>query len=258
MNDWSLLGIEPTTDTTTIKRAYSQKLKVYHPEEDPQGFQRLREAYENVLRQAKYLNEDRNVVTRVELSNCNNISPILTTDMMNDRVSIPEHLVDEFMNEVKAVYDHVILRKNIESWKQILNDERYWHLDIKQKLNYRMLSFLRERFETGEPILPFEVWTLLNQHFFWLQQEQELCALFSEDFVTFIVKKISEKPLSTSEKWSHFLKGYYPSLRMIFLIILGLTIIIALSYINSGFSGGILALAILGWQWIADKTEKEK
>lgn len=50
---WELLGIEPTNDVTTIKRAYAKKLKVYHPEEDPEGYQKLREAYDYAVQLAK-------------------------------------------------------------------------------------------------------------------------------------------------------------------------------------------------------------
>jgi curved DNA-binding protein CbpA len=32
---WDILGIEPTTDTRQIKKAYAKKLKECPPEEDP-------------------------------------------------------------------------------------------------------------------------------------------------------------------------------------------------------------------------------
>ena len=34
MNAWEILGIEPTSDKKTIKRAYAKLLKQYHPEEN--------------------------------------------------------------------------------------------------------------------------------------------------------------------------------------------------------------------------------
>ena len=44
MNYWDILGIDPTEHIKVIKRAYAEKLQIYHPEDDPAGFQRLWEA----------------------------------------------------------------------------------------------------------------------------------------------------------------------------------------------------------------------
>ena len=44
---WHILGIEPTQDQREIKKAYARLLKTTRPEEDPQGFQRLRDAFEH-------------------------------------------------------------------------------------------------------------------------------------------------------------------------------------------------------------------
>lgn len=43
---WEVLGIEPTQDQQLIRQAYRDLLPGYHPESDPEGFKRLREAYE--------------------------------------------------------------------------------------------------------------------------------------------------------------------------------------------------------------------
>ena len=46
---WTTLGIEPTKDVSAIKRAYAEKAKTCHPEEDPEGFLQLRQAYQAAL-----------------------------------------------------------------------------------------------------------------------------------------------------------------------------------------------------------------
>lgn len=52
VNPWSLLGLEVDADTRSIKRRYAQLLKQHRPDDDPEAFQRLREAYEYALQWA--------------------------------------------------------------------------------------------------------------------------------------------------------------------------------------------------------------
>ena len=50
---WDVLEIAATKDARTIKKAYAKKVKQYHPEDDPEGFQQVRAAYEQALGYAK-------------------------------------------------------------------------------------------------------------------------------------------------------------------------------------------------------------
>ncbi|PKE28577.1 hypothetical protein CWS43_21345 [Rahnella sp. AA] len=59
---WSVLGIEPTQDLSVIKRAYARQLKSTRPDVDPEGYQRLREAFDT----AKNYWDIREVVTDTE------------------------------------------------------------------------------------------------------------------------------------------------------------------------------------------------
>lgn len=49
--------MQATRDEREIKRAYARKLKATRPEDDPQAFQELRDAYETALRMAKFAGE---------------------------------------------------------------------------------------------------------------------------------------------------------------------------------------------------------
>lgn len=49
MSCWEILGLEPGDEQREIKRRFAQLVKVNRPEEDPQAYQRLRDAYEQAL-----------------------------------------------------------------------------------------------------------------------------------------------------------------------------------------------------------------
>lgn len=53
-NCWDILGIEPVHDKRTIKRAYAAKTREIHPEEKPEEFKELHEAYQAALGYADY------------------------------------------------------------------------------------------------------------------------------------------------------------------------------------------------------------
>ena len=55
MNCWEILGIAETSEEGKIQEAYRQKLPGFHPEEDPEGFRRLRGAFEEALQAAAAL-----------------------------------------------------------------------------------------------------------------------------------------------------------------------------------------------------------
>ncbi|QHQ16484.1 J domain-containing protein [Pectobacterium parmentieri] len=53
MNIWQVLGIAPTHDEAEIRRAYAQQLKTHRPDRDPEGYQRLREAFDSAKQQVQ-------------------------------------------------------------------------------------------------------------------------------------------------------------------------------------------------------------
>lgn len=55
MDIWEILGIEPTTDKKSIKKAYAAKTKEIHPEEKPEEFKQLHRAYQAALGYAAFV-----------------------------------------------------------------------------------------------------------------------------------------------------------------------------------------------------------
>jgi dnaJ domain protein len=53
MNKWEILGIEPTHDVKLIRRRYADLVRLYHPEDQPEIYQQIVEAYQSALREAR-------------------------------------------------------------------------------------------------------------------------------------------------------------------------------------------------------------
>lgn len=52
MTFWNILGLAPGADRAAIRHAYAQKVKTVHPEEDPDGFAALHDAFNKALKAA--------------------------------------------------------------------------------------------------------------------------------------------------------------------------------------------------------------
>jgi hypothetical protein len=63
---WSELQIAATNDLRAIKRAYAQRLKQVQPEEDAEGFKRLRTAYESAIFWASFAEVPEGLTTQKE------------------------------------------------------------------------------------------------------------------------------------------------------------------------------------------------
>ncbi|KIL35480.1 hypothetical protein SD71_13265 [Cohnella kolymensis] len=135
MDSFQILGIDPTTDIKLIKRAYSRMLQIYSPETDPEGFQKLREAYEQA-------------VSSIHSDN-NSTSKSLST-------------VDEFMNSFEAIYNDYGKRLNMGAWKEILEQDVCYQIDSSTEVSSRILGFLTDRF-----YLPHQIWVLFDSYFAW-------------------------------------------------------------------------------------------
>lgn len=186
MVDWEILGIEPTTDSKEIKRAYAKKLKKYHPEDDPEGYQRLREAFDQARDYVKFINKTGNSVpdtpsldttsgeTTIDIpevaesvsqdtySNYENISDLIFTHDIEANQSSAQQDVDSFLAEVEELYTNYTLRIDRSNWSQLLTADIIWDMKVHDILTYRMTDFLAENY-----LLPKDIWLLLEQHFNW-------------------------------------------------------------------------------------------
>ncbi len=197
MSPWAILEIEPTDDLSVIKKAYSRKLKVYHPEEDPQGYQRLREAYDWILKERKKGSLSAASFTIVAEDETEELEEELIIPPLNwfdDHHSLhsKEDLADPFMQKAEKVYFDFHSRINPDAWMELLNDDAMWDFEAKQEVSNRLLQFLKVHH-----FLSPSVWLLLESSFQWKEMMREQENLDEEDscFFEYYQKQIGPCPL---------------------------------------------------------------
>lgn len=187
MTIWETLGVSATTNTSEIKKAYAKKLKQHHPESDPEGFQRLREAYVQALEQVKYENRyDKGEYERRALED---------TDPAEAAESASETTpFQAFMKQVENLYADSSYKTDLNRWRMLLDSELLWNLENREQLSYQLMDFFRINYR-----LPSEVWRLLDQYFYWSEMEDSFSALVNNNLCNAVSYRDKEMVLRLLE-----------------------------------------------------------
>lgn len=160
---FEILEIAETKDENLIKEAYRKKLVTVNPEDNPEGFKRLREAYEAALRYAAQ-QEDENPEKKA-----------------NDPVSL-------YIERLNQIYRSLPRRLDIAEWETILKDELLDDLDLCEDTKWGIFRFLANNYE-----LPTNIWRLLDQTFHIERDQQQFKEHLPVNFVDFILWSCSEE-----------------------------------------------------------------
>ena len=134
---FQILGISETTDEEAIRAAYREVLKRTNPEDDPEGFKRLRQAYEEALRLASQMQEE-------ELED----EDIFKSD------------VDLWIDEIEKLYLDILSRNKEEYWRELLEDPVCEGLDTSLEARDKIIVFLMDHI-----YLSHRIWKMIDEAF---------------------------------------------------------------------------------------------
>lgn len=179
MTAWETLEIEPTDDLTKIKKAYAKGLKIHHPEEDPEGYQLLREAYDSAIKQAK-----RGLIdTHIHIED---IESQQAWEIDDSEEIIQKNPVEDFIQKLEMLYNDFFSRLDIKKWETLLQADIIWDVQHSEHLQDYLIEFLEDH-----PYLPPSVWQLLEQTFHWMEQKEQLEERYGEETTRFLMENIS-------------------------------------------------------------------
>lgn len=208
MNMWECLGIEKTKDLNRIKSSYAKLLRSHHPEEDPEGFQILKAAYDFAQKYAnikddadaekeeflldigfdKYClqnmrnaqpgndrdeSEDNTFYSNDSEARASKTTPEarrMASFSINNTVHEPDmKWIDDFLEKMRILYNDFFARCEAANWQRLLKDELFWNIEKKDALEPVIQAYL-----SSNRNLPIIVWQLFDDEYHWNDTLREL------------------------------------------------------------------------------------
>lgn len=157
MNWWEVLNIDSSADLDTVRLAYLELLKSNKPEENPEGFKLIRDAFER----AKHHFDNPDSVSKQE----NTVSPV--------------HVWIENYRDFES-------RIQPESWLRLIEQQR----ELTDAKVFTQLALGLFEFLLSNPYLPAPIWKLLDGYFGWQNNAERLETYFSEDAVRYVLYRV--------------------------------------------------------------------
>lgn len=156
-----VLGLKETKEEPAIRDAYRGLLKQTNPEDDPEGFKRLREAYETAVAWARKPEE---------------------------QVKSEKTDIDRWIDRADRVYGNIYSRCQPEAWKEVLDDPICDDLDTSLQAREAMMVYLMDHV-----YLPNTVWKLMDKRFQILEDRENLEQQFPKDFLNYVTYYIQNE-----------------------------------------------------------------
>lgn len=156
---WKELGIEKTKDEKVIKAAYFARLKGVNPEDDPEGFKKLRTAFDEATAYAR------------------------ATDDEDEKDEY-----DLWIDEIREVYDNLSRRMNPKEWEKIFGHEICRSLDTQNMAGERLLFFMMDHY-----YMPYYVFNQIEEIFGIEERKNELSEKFPSNYIDFIVREMGNE-----------------------------------------------------------------
>lgn len=209
-DDWGILGLEgPTDDLATVKRAYAARLRIHRPDSDPDGFQRLREAYERVLETLRPRERSAALDAGLGLPRANpapaketfpgpqapTVRPHSPPGEAGSRFEVHLDLGSDSTRNLstgwKTLWQDFERRRRKDAWSEFLSGDAWHDMRTRRRLELEILTDLQDAWlERDLRWIHEEAWLLLERNFGWLDRELSLASVFLDDFVDFLAEEI--------------------------------------------------------------------
>ena len=146
-------------DERTVKEAYRRKLAGTNPEDDPEGFKRLRRAYEDACR---FLREQEDPEEE-------------------EQDTTPSGL---WVKRAGEIYGNIRSRQDESLWKDLFDDDLFLSLEEEENCRQKLLQFLMNHYK-----LPTRIWKLLDRKLSIVSDAKALREKFPPNFMRYCLDR---------------------------------------------------------------------
>ncbi|MBQ9872136.1 MAG: tetratricopeptide repeat protein [Eubacterium sp.] len=172
---WKILGIEKTSDEEAIREAYREALLHTNPEDDPEGFKALREAYERAVYIAAHGDEGKE-------------SNAEASDAKETPIGI-------LIGKAEEIYADIRTRRDLSCWEAWAEDPLIQGLDTVDAVRQEFLLFCEWHY-----LFPPKIWRFFDRVFRICDELSALLEVFPENFIRFLQRSITEEDYFTYDE----------------------------------------------------------
>ena len=214
VDPWKTLGIAATDDEHDIKKAYTARVKRANPEDDPEAFQQLRQAYEFALGYARWHRSHREQPSPPpNPSPPSRPAPVARPIRSNRAAQLgafesewATEAADQLLAKVVELHDDAKAFASEQAWRMLITHECLWNVDARQRFERSLIELIvLNQFE-----LPPAVWCLLEQEFRFTELALALGRSLPKDGLDRVLKRLEQAPIDRAHQL--FDEGRYEEL----------------------------------------------
>lgn len=190
-NMWEILGIHMTTDVALIKEVYAKQAKHAHPEENPEAFMQLQEAFQQAMRFAKMQKQQPDISIAADVFDQSKQEVSALPERDSSSVKMQEYFKEaewnyhqnqqKLMEKVFSDIKYMVHKKSVKQkeWEEYLNQKEVQVMMTKKSFIIRLIQLMREKPLSFPAIMAFSFFYQSAQSFYE-DDDQEVFLVLQE------------------------------------------------------------------------------